>query len=305
MSKTNRICNALRKSLSASRIIILSIMVASTSLCAMTINAQSAESSTDDNADYYRKNLTIIPLTGVTQHDTVVEKAIKGLNFYKFDMNNINVAPIHVTYDVLSNAIANLPKHPQKTHTALEDRQKYDYLSFKEFIQTQLTEQGIGKKILDYRLQFDGKKFNTKLMETRSRYSATDNQVIEDKARKVSILQNNGRTLMKESYVMVIGPSDVQYYYDQFDGKISKYSVRTQAYVFKVKLTSQQLDNIWANWLDESASADKIFLYNQIKPEIQFVGFANGLNDSNKNLEKAMRQTFESSINKLENNIPA
>lgn len=245
-------------------------------LCATGCFAQlSAKVSTQSAFDYNRCSLTLLPLSGT--HENITAKLTEGQSFDgKFDVNKVNVKFIK-GYDA-------------------------------ESILRDLNAKGVGKQILDYWLGYDGKVFNSALMEERSRYNATDADVLADKAKKVSTLFTSGRDLINNSYVMVAGPSKVE-------RKVNKkgktfYLATIVAYVYHVDFNKDLLTTVWDNWLDSEMSEEELAkaksVYDALQVNLQLEASlteANRTTGLGDNPEEAIRRGMENIMPKLEGKI--
>ncbi|MDE7450050.1 MAG: hypothetical protein K2M72_07550 [Paramuribaculum sp.] len=206
-------------------------------LAAISTIAQSpAKVETKDAFDYNRSSLTVIPLVGHGANQQSINWADTVSFDGKFDMNVIKYRPVEAGSDVTA-------------------------------IQEQLQEQQIAKLIVNYWLQYNGKSFNTNILEQRARYNATDADVLKDQASKVSMLYTNGKPLIKNSYVMVAGATSLEQKTDK-KGRVS-YVATADAHVYQVAVDDELLEEIWSNWLDEESTPAMVTKYESLAIAIE------------------------------------
>lgn len=217
--------------------------------------------------DYQRCNVTVIAV-GNNSYSSTVKAWADSVNYDgKFDKNIINATA--------------------------QGADKAD-------MEQSLRDGRIGKKVVDYWLDFDGKQFGTGILETRSRYNATDADVLRDRASKVSTLMTSGRPLMKNSYVIVVNPVSVVEKTDK-KGKVS-YDATVDTYVYRVALNDTILDIVWGGWLDDEATAEAVAAYNAMDFDIEEVASVQQKANS-KNPVEAVITACNSALEPLEKKI--
>lgn len=242
-------------------------------IAAATISASAqsaAKVSTKEAFDYNRSSLTVMPLVGHGADQAIVNWADTVTFDGKFDMNVIKYHPVSTASDVSA-------------------------------IQQNLQEQQIAKLIVDYWLQYNGKSFNSSVLEQRSRYNATDADYLKDQASKVSTLYTSGKPLIKNSYVMVAGPTSVTQSTDK-EGKVS-YSVKADAHVYQIAVSDELLEEIWQNWLDEESTPEMITKYESLAIAVEPVASVVDKIGTGKTVDAAVQSACNELLEPLEKQI--
>lgn len=247
-------------------------ILGATSLMAQENPAQSAAKvTTQDAMSYNRNSITVIPITGMTNYDAYVINWAKGQDFGgKFDYNDITVPPI--------NKITGLDE-----------------------IQQELLKNSIPKKVVDYWLQYDGNKFSASVLESRALYNATDADVIKDKASRVSSIKENGKPLMKNSFLLVAGPTVVEEKVDK-KGKKS-YNAKSSGYVYHVDINDEVLETIYQNWLDDEATTENKQAYDGLVIGLESSAFVTGASGTASSPNEAIEKSLGNLFEKLEKKI--
>lgn len=182
--------------------------------------------STTQSFDYNRNSITFLPLQGrINGNANSITKDWASKEDFdgKFDLNVLETDEVNVSGD------------------------EYEILNY-------LNAQQVGMQILNYWLQYDGNVFNTKVLEDRARYNATDADVLMDRAAKVSSLFTKGRDLIKNSYIMVSGPVSMESKTTR-DKKTGKtyvtYFAKADSYVYQIDMNDALMQSINENWLLE------------------------------------------------------
>lgn len=178
---------------------------------------EAAKVAKQENLTYSRPSLSLIKITGFknTQYaDLLVDYFSKS---EKFDFNIINTKSVQGNNDL---------------HSVLMS-------------------ENVGKQVLFHWLHFDGKGFNSDVLEARSMYNATDQDIILDASKKIADLKYQGRSLMDNSYVMALNLSDLSERHNK-KGEITGYSAVVETKVFKVDFNDELLTSVWDNWIDAS-----------------------------------------------------
>lgn len=248
------------------------------SLCGIAKENDSAENAaakvtTKDVMSYSRNSLTVIPVTGMTQYDGIVMDWANKQDFEgKFDYNHISV-----------------PKIGKITKNAIDSIGKI------------LLDHSVPKRVVDYWIQYDGKLFKTDVLEKRSVYNATDADVLQDKASKVASLQTHGRELMKNSFLLVAGPTVVTSSTDK-KGNVT-YSAKSTGFVYHVDLNDEVLENIWQNWLDDEATPDMKKNYDDMVIGLESTATVSGVDGSGSTPKEAIHESLTKLFEKLEKKV--
>lgn len=234
---------------------------------------QAAKVSTKDVMSYSRNSITVIPVTGMTKYDAIVMDWAKGQNFDgKFDHNDIEIPRIGSVSKNALDSIGNV-----------------------------LLRHSVPKKVADYWVQYDGKLFHEHVMEARSIYNATDADVIIDQASKVESIRYNGRELMKNSFLLVAGPTVVTQSTDS-KGRAS-YSAQSTGFVYHVDLNEEVLQTIWNNWLDESATPKMKKNYDDLVIGLESTAMVSGVSGSGSTPQEAIHNSLNELFEKLEQKV--
>lgn len=241
-------------------------------IVSLAMSAQDgAKVSSQEAFDYNRCSLSVISLNGIAGNAGEVDAWTSTTDFDgKFDMNRITTTSIRTNSDASE-------------------------------IQETLRGLRVGKQILDYWLQYDGNKFDAKLMEQRSRYNATDADVLRDNASKVKTISVANKTLLNNTYVLVTGPTSVEQKTDK-KGNIT-YTASVDAYVYKVNLNDTILTTVWENWLSEDSAPESKNIYENIDVDVDFVAGVKGKIGSGKTSAEALASAFNEVLEPLEKKI--
>jgi hypothetical protein len=244
----------------------------------LVLNAQgTAKVESQESFDYNRSSLSVIAFTGLTGSadcdNAVVEWASTADFDGKFDMNKIKTVNINAINDT----------------TDIKDA---------------LNQAGVGKQVLDYWVQYDGKKFNDELMSQRARYNATDADVLKDQANKVSTLDVANKGVLKQSYVMVAGPTKIEENINKKDGKVT-YTATVYAHVYKLDLTDEMIDSIWANWLGEDATDAQRAQYDGVNVDLIYMASTKEKIGTGSTKDEAVKDALGEVLQPLEKKIDA
>lgn len=233
----------------------------------------SAKVTTKEAMSYNRNSITVIPITGMTNYDGIVTSWANKQDFDgKFDYNDIEIPRIgHVNSNSLDS------------------------------IGTVLLNYSVPKRVADYWVQYDGRLFHNHVMETRSMYNATDADVLKDQAAKVESIKYQGRELMKNSFLLVAGPTVVTQQTDK-KGRVS-YTAKSTGFVYHVDLNEEVLTHIWNNWLDEEATATKKKNYDDLVIGLESTATVSGVIGSGSTPEEAIHTSLNSLFEKLEKKV--
>lgn len=200
---------------------ILLCLIAQLSNVAFAQQPEAGKVQKQENFKYSRPSLTLLQVLG-----NGGEYGNEFVNNFssneKFDFNTINTTAINAGDNELKTLMA----------------------------------QNIGKQVLFHWLHFDGKGFNSDVLEARSMYNATDQDVILDASKRVADLKYQGRSLMDNSYVMTVTPSKMVPQYDK-KNKLTGYSTSVVSTVYKVNFNEDLLTAVWDNWMDSTLTQEE------------------------------------------------
>lgn len=237
----------------------------------LTLSAQEpAKVTSQDAMSYNRCSISVIPLLGNTEYDSYVTSWAQGQDFDgKFDYNDIS--EIRISGTTASDTIGSI-----------------------------LVSKRVPKQILDFWLQYDGKQFNNNLLEKRSRYNATDADVLKDKGSKVSTLYANGKPLMKNSFILVAGPTEVK---KTETKKGIVYTASVNGYAYLVDLNDEVLTTVWENWLDDEAPAQAKVVYDNLNISLNEAASVKNVTGTDADPVKAINEALYKMFEKLEKKI--
>lgn len=245
----------------------LSLIVAGTvAFCA----AGQAKVQNQETFDYNRCSLTILPVAG-SYNSTLANWASQTDFDGKFDVNVINARSV-----------------------SGQDSEE---------ILNSLNNMGVGKMIVDYWLQFDGSKFSTKVLEKRARYNVTDADVLNAQATKIGVekLLTIGFPLIKNSYVMAVGPVKMEQSVDKKGNKT--YRAAVDAHVYQLVLNDTILESIWSNWLGDDATPESINAYNEMSFRLKPVVSVKEVHGSAATPDEAVYEACNEVLEPLEKKI--
>lgn len=241
-------------------------------------SASAAKVTTHDAMTYNRNSITVIPVTGMTNYDAFVAKWADNQNFDgKFDYNDIDYPRIGKIINVSSkNNLDSIGKI--------------------------LLDYAVPKKVADYWVQYDGKLFKTNVLEKRAVYNKTDADVLQDQASKVSSsLFDSGKELMKNSFLLVAGPTVVESSTNK-KGE-TYYSAKSIGFVYHVDLNDEVLESISQNWLDEDASSVQKQNYDSMVIGLESTATVSGALEVGSTPEEAINKSLNSLFEKLEKKV--
>ncbi|MDE6535130.1 MAG: hypothetical protein K2K82_03870 [Muribaculaceae bacterium] len=232
-----------------------------------------AKVTTKDVMSYQRNSITVIPITGMTNYDGIVTSWADKQDFDgKFDYNDINI-----------------PRIGKVTANGLDS------------IRNVLLRNSVPKSVASYWLQYDGKLFHQNVMEARSEYNATDADVLKDKASMVESIRYQGRELMKNSFLLVAGPTVVTESVDKKGNK--SYTAQSTGFVYHVDLNDEILTSIWDNWLDEEATPEMKNKYDRMVIGLESTAMVSNVSGRGRTPEKAIHQSLDELYEKLEKKV--
>ncbi len=230
---------------------------------------------------YSRNSISAIVISHSDNIDGAVSQGIQNIDFGgKFDINNLKTTTIHINSDRSKN--------------------------IDSLIDLKINELNIGKEILSYWLQRqpDG-TMSDLLMQERSKYNATDADVMKSQAAKVSTLADMGDQMIKNSYIMVFDAKSLTQDRSS-DGTVS-YSAQMNAYAYQINFTSDMLNDIYQNmWIastdDNPTKEAKNQKFENMMIPMNRVALVNatGIGETG---SAAVTDAYEDLLRKLENKI--
>ena len=281
------------------RLVILLLAVA---MCVPAV-AQRIVESTEEFVSYNRNSISVLVTTYNDQYDGACINTVNGFDFgSKFDVNNI----ITKTVAVRQNRI-------------VQDGSIWIYSSDSGTIDdvlTTLNKNNVGKEILTYILSPDSQgRFTRDVINTRGQWNASEKDYIESKATQVDAMGQNGEKLIDDSYIIVFdvrNPEQVETKTKDSKGKeVVKISWKANvgAMVFRIKNAEDVVNNVvnsmWITDFDDAATvAAKKKAFDDLRVQMELVATA-GVTTSGKELSRAVANSKESIISKLEDDIQA
>ena len=175
-----------------------------------------------------------------------------------------------------------------------------------------LNENNVGKEILSYILARDAEgKFSRAIMDERSAWNATDEDLAADQGLQVKRFGQDGHTLIKGSYLTVYdmkNPSKTVTKKDDGTESIS-WSAVVSAYVYEIEnaeeVVNNVLGNMWINDDDDAATkAAKKAAYDSLQVTVK-LSAAEAVKVSDKYMDAALKTSYEKTLTKLSKKIEA
>ena len=175
-----------------------------------------------------------------------------------------------------------------------------------------LNENNVGKEILSYILARDAEgKFSRAIMDERSAWNATDEDLAADQGLQVKRFGQDGHTLIKGSYLTVYdmkNPSKTVTKKDDGTESIS-WSAVVSAYVYEIEnaeeVVNNVLGNMWINDDDDAATkAAKKAAYDSLQVTVK-LSAAEAVKVSGEHLDAALKTSYEKTLTKLSKKIEA
>ena len=238
-----------------------------------------AKVTTKDALSYSRNSLTVIPISGMTNYDAFVANWAKNQDFGgKFDYNNIEIPQIGKIVNV-------------KSQNNLDSIRKI------------LLDYAVPKKVADYWVQYDGKLFKAGVLEDRAAYNKTDEDILKDRAAKLGgkDLFNLGKELMKNSFLLVAGPTVVTS--STSKKGVTTYSATSTGFVYHVDLNDEVLEEMSQVWLDESSSNEDRQKYENLIIGLESTATVSGATGTGKTPEEAITESLDELFEKLEKKV--
>lgn len=283
------------------RLIVLCFAVA---MCVPALAQRIVESS-EEFVSYNRNSISVIVTKYNDQYDDVVINTVDGFSFgSKFDVNNIETKTITVRQE------RTMPEGTVSSWGYSPDAETVDN------VLTRLNNYNIGKQILAYILSPDSEgRFTRDILNTRGQWNATEKDYIESKAMQVDAMGQNGEQLIDDSYIIVFdmrNPERVETTTKDSKGNdvvVVTWRADVGAMVFKIKdaenLVNEVISNMWITDQDDAATrAAKKKAFDDLKVQMELVASV-GAHSSGKELSNAIKNTKETLLSKLEDQIQA
>ena len=308
-------------------------------ISAMAQDQVAPEQNIEQFATYNRSSVSVVTLDYNDQWDDVFQAIVKGYNLSsKFDYNHIPTTLI-----ALDSVVRTTPKDstvspvdgsvyaPVEVPTAVDStalgkanimagmanmmgmlKPVVADIATGDAITEYLNANNVGKEILSYILARDAEgNFSRAIMDERSAWNATDEDVANDQALQVKRFGQDGNTLVKSSYITVYdmkNPTKTVSKYE--DGKESiTWSAVVSAYVYEMENAEQVVENVLGNmWINEdddaATKAAKKTAFDTLQVNVKLVA-AVAVKVSDKYLDKALATSYEKTLHILEKKIDA
>lgn len=222
---------------------------------------------------YDRNSISVLVTTYSDNFDSEVLSGLKSMGIdEKFDMNNISTTSIPISGQ-RANAIDSL-------------------LDFK------VNKMNIGRDIVAFWLNRDAKgRMDDSRMKARSEYNATEQEIINAQAAKVSTIAEKGADMIPNSYIAVFDVKSLT------DGGAeasadSRYSVSAVAYIYQIQFSADNINDIYMNmWIYDKDNATV-----QAEKKAKFDNMQIPMNRVNKFSIKASGPSYEAAVANLFNN---
>lgn len=309
-------------------------------ISAMAQEQVAPEQNIEQFATYNRSSVSVVTLDYNDQWDDVFQAIVKGYNLSsKFDYNHIPTtlialdsvvrttpkdstvspvdgsvyAPVEVPTAADSTALGKFAGIMEKFGSVMDlfMPAKSDKAT-EEAITKYLNANNVGKEILSYILARDAEgNFSRAIMDERSAWNATDEDVANDQALQVKRFGQDGNTLVKSSYITVYDMKNpTKTVSKDKEGKESiTWSAVVSAYVYEMENAEQVVDNVLGNmWINEdddaATKAAKKTAFDTLQVNVKLVA-AEAVKVSDKYLDKALATSYEKTLHKLEKKIDA
>ena len=285
------------------------------------------------SSDYSRNSVTKMTVVYGDRWDSDVVAGIEDINIgSKFDINELKTKNIRLSgafrtaEEQQAAAIANQQATTQGNgfkdmFSALGNSFKSlgNGIASKPDTLTQrlltefINEKNIGKEIFDYVLMVDNNgRFHYDLMVERSRWNATDEDLKLDNASQVKTVDEQGPSLLANSYIIVFDAKDpkITQTTNKQGKTVQTYSANVTGYVFAVDSAEDVIGNILGNmWIydedDASAASAKRELYRNVRIPMKCVAAQSVSTASEKSMQQAITESYDNVLRKLENKISA
>lgn len=237
---------------------------------------------------YARSSISPISITYADGNDSYLVNGIKAIDFGgKFDINEIKTSSVAVSGDRLSVSDS--------------------------AINLKLNEINIGKEIVAYwfNRKSDGSMDDSR-MQQRSRYNATDQDIMSDQAAKVKTVSDMGGNLLKGSYVLAFDAKEfkvAETTNSKGQKKIS-HQVKMNAYVYQIEISEAFLQEIYTDvWIynDDNAQtkSQKIQNFENLKVPMKLVASVSTFSSAEDGYATAVTASYEELLRILEKKISA
>ena len=309
-------------------------------ISAMAQKQVAPEQNVEQFATYNRSSVSVVTLDYNDEWDNVFQPIVKGYTIgSKFDYNHIQTtlitldsvvrttpkdtivspvdaslyAPVETATTVDSTALGKFAGIMEKFGSVMDlfMPAKTDKKT-EEAITKYLNANNVGKEILSYILARDAEgNFSRAIMDERSAWNATDEDVANDQALQVKRFGQDGNTLVKSSYITVYDMKNpTKTVSKDKEGKESiTWSAVVSAYVYEIENVEQVVDNVLGNmWINEdddaATKAAKKTAFDTLQVNVKLVA-AEAVKVSDKYLDKALATSYEKTLHKLEKKIDA
>ena len=310
-------------------------------ISAMAQEQVAPEQNVEQFATYNRSSVSVIALSQGDEWDEVFLPIVENYTIStKFDINKIStkvIAPADVVRTTPKDSVVHPVDEtvfaPQVTEEVVPDSSvlgkfanimggltsmldmftpvKSDAAT-QEAILAYLNENNVGKEILSYILARDAEgKFSRAILDERSAWNATDEDVAADQALQVKRFGQDGNTLIKSSYITVYdmkNPTKTVTKKDDGTESIS-WSAVVSAYVYEIEDAEAVVENVLGNmWINDDDDAEtkaaKKAAYDSLQVTLK-LSAAEAVKVNDKHLDAALKTSYEKTLLKLEKKIEA
>jgi hypothetical protein len=310
-------------------------------ISAMAQEQVAPEQNVEQFATYNRSSVSVIALSQGDEWDEVFLPIVENYTIStKFDINKIStkvIAPADVVRTTPKDSVVHPVDEtvfaPQVTEEVVPDSSvlgkfanimggmasMMDMLmpakadaATQEAILAYLNENNVGKEILSYILARDAEgKFSRAILDERSAWNATDEDVAADQALQVKRFGQDGNTLIKSSFLTVYdmkNPTKTVTKNDEGEEKIS-WSAVVSAYVYEIEDAEAVVENVLGNmWINDDDDAEtkaaKKAAFDSLQVTLK-LSAAEAVKVSGKHLDAALKTSYEKTLSKLEKKIDA
>lgn len=310
-------------------------------ISAMAQEQVAPEQNVEQFATYNRSSVSVIALSQGDEWDEVFLPIVENYTIStKFDINKIStkvIAPADVVRTTPKDSVVHPVDEtvfaPQVTEEVVPDSSvlgkfanimggmasMMDMLmpakadaATQEAILAYLNENNLGKEILSYILARDAEgKFSRAILDERSAWNATDEDVAADQALQVKRFGQDGNTLIKSSYITVYdmkNPTKTVTKKDDGTESIS-WSAVVSAYVYEIEDAEAVVENVLGNmWINDDDDAEtkaaKKAAFDSLQVTLK-LSAAEAVKVSGEHLDAALKTSYEKTLSKLEKKIDA
>ena len=236
---------------------------------------------------YSRSSISPITITYSDSYDSYVKSGVNAIDFGgKFDFNEISTTSLNVNGD-----------RKTTSDSAINKR---------------INELNIGRDIISYwfNRKSDGSMDDSR-MQQRSRYNATDQDVLNDQAAKVKTIADMGNKLLKNSYILAFDAKELEIRTstNSKTGKTTKsHYVSMNAYVYQIDITEDFLNSIYTDiWIydddDSNTKAQKKKNFENLIVPMKLVASTSVSSSAEEGYTTAVTNSYEDLLRKLEKKI--